>query len=200
MFSLLAGLWRLLFQKTEHFVLIIGCDGAGKTTLMEQAKRIFSNQSKKEDENDNDLDGIGPTVGLNIGKIDQGKVRLVVWDLGGQSGLRFMWDRYYSECDGVVFVVDSAESSRFDEAKKEIQQAAGHTQLHEVPLLVLANKQDLTEALPAETVEGAVIDMGVKSGRKFLVQGVSALKGTGVKMGLEWLVQQIRAGGRRKKR
>mmetsp|Transcript_45343 Transcript_45343/g.117369 ORF Transcript_45343/g.117369 Transcript_45343/m.117369 type:complete len:112 (+) Transcript_45343:190-525(+) len=111
-----------------------------------------------------------------------------------------MWDRYYSECDGVVFVVDSAESSRFDEAKKEIQQAAGHTQLHEVPLLVLANKQDLTEALPAETVEGAVIDMGVKSGRKFLVQGVSALKGTGVKMGLEWLVQQIRAGGRRKKR
>ncbi len=38
-----------------------------------------------------------PTVGLNVGRIEAHTHNLVFWDLGGQSGLRSIWEKYYSE-------------------------------------------------------------------------------------------------------
>lgn len=34
---------------------------------------------------------------------------LIFWDLGGQAGLRSIWDKYYAESHALVFVVDSGE-------------------------------------------------------------------------------------------
>ena len=45
---------------------------------------------------------VPPTVGLNIGKLDIGNSKLVVWDLGGQKTMRVIWDKYYSEAHAVV--------------------------------------------------------------------------------------------------
>jgi hypothetical protein len=30
--------------------------------------------------------------------------------------MRAIWDRYFSECDGVIYVVDAADKARFEEA------------------------------------------------------------------------------------
>ena len=49
-----------------------------------------------------------------------GNVKLIFWDLGGQSELRSIWDKYFRETHGLVFVVDSADPSRFNEAKNEL--------------------------------------------------------------------------------
>lgn len=38
MYTLLSGLYRSLTQKDEFYVLILGLDGAGKTTFLEAAK------------------------------------------------------------------------------------------------------------------------------------------------------------------
>ena len=37
------------------------------------------------------------------------------WDVGGQRNLRKIWSRYITEAHGVVFVIDGADDSRFDE-------------------------------------------------------------------------------------
>jgi hypothetical protein len=55
---------------------------------------------------------------LQVGKIQVGNSKLVLWDLGGQQGLRSIWDKYYEESHAIIFVVDSADASRFEEAKR----------------------------------------------------------------------------------
>lgn len=32
---------------------------------------------------------------------------LIFWDLGGQAGLRSIWDKYYAESHAILYVVDS---------------------------------------------------------------------------------------------
>jgi ADP-ribosylation factor related protein 1 len=37
------------------------------------------------------------------------------WDLGGQEELQALWDKYYAECHGVVYVIDSSDPDRLQE-------------------------------------------------------------------------------------
>jgi ADP-ribosylation factor related protein 1 len=79
MFGLLAGLWEYCFRKDELHVLILGVDKAGKTTLLEKMKTMFTDYMGLEP------DKILPTVGLNVGRIEAFKAKLIFWDLGGAS-------------------------------------------------------------------------------------------------------------------
>ena len=44
----------------------------------------------------------------------------IFWDVGGQNVLRKIWDKYYSECNGVIFVIDGADSIRFEEVSETL--------------------------------------------------------------------------------
>ncbi|KAL7316997.1 ADP-ribosylation factor protein 3, variant 2 [Mucor circinelloides] len=111
MYTLLSGFYNYLTRKEEYYVLIIGLDNAGKTTLLERIKSIFMGVAGL------DPDKIAPTVGLNIGKVDIKSSRINFWDLGGQRDLQSIWERYYSECHAIVFVVDSTDPVRLDECR-----------------------------------------------------------------------------------
>ena len=107
MYTLLSGLYKHLTQKEQYYVLILGLDNAGKTTYLEQTQTRFNKNYKPTN-----LARITTTVGLNIGKIDIGKMRFNFWDLGGQEELQLLWDKYYAECHAVVYMIDSAETAR----------------------------------------------------------------------------------------
>lgn len=107
MFSLFYGLYEYIFRKEEVRILVLGLDKAGKTTLLERLKTIFGDGPGLEPEQ------ILPTVGLNVGKVEAFNVQLVVWDLGGQPGLRSIWDKYYCDSHGLLFVVDASEPQRY---------------------------------------------------------------------------------------
>ncbi|XP_016831453.1 ADP-ribosylation factor-related protein 1 isoform X5 [Cricetulus griseus] len=157
MYTLLSGLYKYMFQKDEYCILILGLDNAGKTTFLEQSKTRFNKNYKGMS-----LSKITTTVGLNIGTVDVGKARLMFWDLGGQEELQSLWDKYYAECHGVIYVIDSTDEERLSESKEAFEPAvmnktwckAPHLLLSSekvvssealdgVPILVLANKQDV---------------------------------------------------------
>uniref|UniRef100_A0A9J7YJL6 ADP-ribosylation factor-related protein 1 n=4 Tax=Cyprinus carpio TaxID=7962 RepID=A0A9J7YJL6_CYPCA len=138
MYTLLSGLYKYVFQKDEYCVLILGLDNAGKTTFLEQTKTKFSRNYKGMN-----LSKITTTVGLNIGTIDVGKARLMFWDLGGQEELQSLWDKYYAESHGVIYVIDSTDEERLSESKNAFEKMISSEVLEGVPLLVLANKQDV---------------------------------------------------------
>lgn len=61
---------------------------------------------------------ITTTVGLNIGKIDVAGIRLNFWDLGGQTELQSLWDKYYAESHAVIYIVDSSDRNRIEDSKE----------------------------------------------------------------------------------
>jgi GTPase SAR1 family protein len=57
--------------------------------------------------------------------------------------VRDLWEDFYSNADAVVFMVDSADKVRFNEAKNEIHQILESEELKTVPILVFGNKSDM---------------------------------------------------------
>ena len=60
---------------------------------------------------------------------------------------RPFWRHYYANTQGVIFVVDSSDSIGIDDARDELHKMIGDEELKDVPILILANKQDVTGAM-----------------------------------------------------
>jgi len=186
MYALLSGLWKYTFQKDEFCILILGLDNAGKTTFLEQTKTKFTKNYKGMN-----LNKITATVGLNIGKIDVGGARLMFWDLGGQEELQSLWDKYFAECHGIIYIIDSADKDRIEESKAAYDKMLGSEHLNTAPLLILANKQDVDNCLTVLDVKKVFHDSTNIGSRDCMIRPVSALTGQGVNEGIEWMVKCV---------
>lgn len=162
----------------EVRVLILGLDSAGKTTIL---YRLSLNQYVQQ---------VAPTVAFNIEKVTFGKLTMHIWDLGGQHQLRPFWRLYYKSTDGIVFVIDSKDRERIDLCRDELNSLLSEEELKNVPLLVMANKQDLAEAMTAEEISNS-LDLTKIKDRTWTIIPTSALKGDGVKAAFDWLAETI---------
>ena len=63
---------------------------------------------------------ITPTQGFNIKSVQHSGFKLNVWDIGGQKHIRPYWKNYYTNTDAIVYMVDSADRTRTDEAADEL--------------------------------------------------------------------------------
>ena len=66
-----------------------------------------------------------------------------MWDVGGQKAIRLLWRHYYLNTNGIIFVVDSANPERLQEARESLKTFETEEELLDVPILILANKNDL---------------------------------------------------------
>ena len=48
-----------------------------------------------------------------------------MWDVGGQKVIRPLWRHYYLNTQGIIFVVDSANSERIEEARDTLKTLEG---------------------------------------------------------------------------
>lgn len=192
MFGLIYGFWQLLFRKAEHHVLILGLDHAGKTSVLERLKAIFMGIEPLAPSK------IPPTVGLNIGRMKVNRQQLIFWDLGGSNALRSLWEKYYSEAQALLYVVDATDASRLDESRDVLRSLLAHPELRGIPVLVFANKQDAPGAVTPHEVQAR---FGLQGGgahdgssQPTQVLGVVSLSGEGVEEGIIWLVDVLKSG------
>ncbi|KAF8061363.1 ARL3 [Scenedesmus sp. PABB004] len=176
--GLLALLRKLRGSAAEARILVLGLDNAGKTTIL---KRL----------SDEDITTIMPTQGFNIKLVVHAGFKLNVWDIGGQKSIRPYWRNYFDSTDALVYVIDSADRRRIDECGAELAQLLEEEKMRGVPVLVLANKQDLLAALSADEVAEALGLLLIRD-RAWQIQGCSARDGAGLQDGMEWLVRQVR--------
>jgi len=179
MFSLFYGLYEYMTRKEEFHILIIGLDMAGKTTVLERLKTLYTDYSGLEPTQ------ILPTVGLNIARFETKNIPLVFWDLGGQASLRSIWEKYYADTHAILFVVDASQIERIEEAKAVLDRTLGNTDLLGAPLLVIANKQDETGAVGG-------VELKERLGRVCDVQPTSALTGDGLQSAIEWVIAHVK--------
>lgn len=116
--------------------------------------------------------------------------KLNIWDVGGQTTIRAYWRNYFETTEGLIWVVDSSDTLRLEDCRRELHKLLGEEKLAGASLLIFANKQDIPGALPASEIEAALQlkDLG---GRAWRIQGCSAVKGTGLADGVSWMVDEV---------
>ena len=62
-------------------------------------------------------------------------------DIGGKAAIRPHWKNYYKDRDGVIFVVDAAETARHHECIKLLSDVMKEPKLPKgIPFMLLAHK------------------------------------------------------------
>uniref|UniRef100_A0A3P8RRJ6 ADP-ribosylation factor-like 9 n=1 Tax=Amphiprion percula TaxID=161767 RepID=A0A3P8RRJ6_AMPPE len=162
-------------------VLVLGLDGSGKTSLL----HCFSSGSPEQDTE--------PTQGFNAVSINRDDLHIEFLEIGGKEDLRPYWQRYMSKALLLVFVVDSSDPQLFPVAKKHLHELlASHPRL---PLMVLANKQDLPGSCSITDLHDTLSLSEVGDRRLFLIgthvkKGEAEL-GSGVQDARDLIVQMV---------
>jgi ADP-ribosylation factor protein 1 len=164
---------KLRWGKKEMRILMVGLDAAGKTTVLYKLKL-------------GELVTTIPTIGFNVETVQYKNINFTVWDVGGQDKIRPLWRHYYQNTQGVIFVVDSNDRERISEASEELQKMLREDELRDAAVLVLANKQDLPNAMSVAEVTDKLGLHNLRS-RKWYIQATCATSGDGLYEGLDWL-------------
>ena len=174
--ALARPLGRLRGSEPQRF-LMVGLDAAGKTTILYQLKL-------------GEVVTTIPTIGFNVETVEYKNISFTVWDVGGQDKIRPLWRHYYTNTQGLIFVVDSNDKDRIGEAHDELHRMLSEDELREAVVLVFANKQDLPNAMSVAEVTDK---LGLHSlrNRKWYIQATCATSGEGLFEGLDWLSANV---------
>ncbi|KKM00207.1 hypothetical protein LCGC14_1806740 [marine sediment metagenome] len=119
-------------------ISIIGFSGVGKTTT---TKLIKAEEIPMQHI---------PTITGEVATIKIGKLEFFLWDFAGQDHFDFLWEKFLRGSDAVILITDSTlanldKSRYFFELVNKIVPYAR--------LAVIANKQDLPDAMKVEDIE-----------------------------------------------
>ncbi|CAF3553748.1 unnamed protein product [Rotaria sp. Silwood1] len=99
--------------------------------------------------------------------------------------IRPLWRHYFTGSQGLIFVIDSSDYVRIDEARRELEKILNDREMRNISLLVLCNKQDLPNSMqPAEIQQALHLENFT---RPYAIVPCSALSGAGLAEGLKWL-------------
>ena len=124
--------------RKQKKLLLIGLDNGGKTSILAVIQDRFSI-----------IKALLPTKGVQREKLDFFGYPIISWDLGGQVQYREKYyfnkpELFFTEVDLVLYVIDSQDDKRFDEAADYFRQCLNAMkELGEhPPVLIVLNKSD----------------------------------------------------------
>ncbi|KAF5671329.1 ADP-ribosylation factor [Fusarium denticulatum] len=136
----------------HHRILLSGLDDAGKSTLLRS--HLVTDEKH-----------VSIVVGMIAHQVEAyrcGNVTFQTIDLGGGRPEPYwrMERSFMKHCDALVWVDDSADHDRLIEAREELFRAIRHQDglRNGIPVLILANKQDKSNARTAEQIRGFYVN------------------------------------------
>ncbi|CAI2181043.1 3396_t:CDS:2 [Funneliformis geosporum] len=165
--AILSRMLGRLWGEKEVRILILGLDGAGKTTILYRLQI-------------GEVVTTIPTIGFNVETVTYKNIKFQ-----GQTSIRPYWRCYYANTDAVIYVVDSVDRDRMGTSKEELHAMLDEEELRDAALLVFANKQDMGGAMTAAQVSDA-LGLGTLKNRQWSIYKTSAVKGDGLTEGLDW--------------
>jgi len=162
------------FYKKKCSICLVGLENSGKTTILS----VLAHGAPAS---------TVPTIGLNVRVVHKDRIEMKVWDIGGQKQYREGWARYAEGSDVCVFVVDTADLAKLPTVKEELHALLSNDSIATIPLLILANKIDLTPHVSErELVDSLGLEEIVRT--PWIIMPVSALNVVGIDSVLEWLI------------
>ena len=170
-------IWDRMLGHHDMRILMVGLDAAGKTTVLYKLKL-------------GEVVTTIPTVGFNVETVEYKNITFTVWDVGGQSKIRPLWRHYYQGTNGLIFVVDSSDRDRVEDAREELAGLLSADEMRDAVVLVFANKQDLPQAMPAAEITEKLGLNNVRN-KQWFIQSCCATTGDGLYEGLDWLSRTL---------
>jgi len=167
----------LISSKRDMRILMVGLDAAGKTTILYKLKL-------------GEVVTTIPTVGFNVETVEYKNISFTVWDIGGQDKIRKLWRYYYQNTEAIIFVIDSNDRDRIEDARDELSKIVNEDEMRDAALLVFANKQDLPNAMTAAEVTEKLGLHNLRN-RQWYIQSACATAGDGLHEGLDWLSRTL---------
>lgn len=158
-------------SKDHYTVALLGTSGVGKSTIAFYLEHGYPPPRS-----------IKPTIAFGISHIVIENSVLGLIDVGGQRKFLDMryHERFVRTADGLIFVVDSSERNfRYDE--QWLEDALELTS-DQIPIVVIANKQDLPNALSPEFLKTNFLDKIMKE-KAYDIFGTVAADPGGVRSG-----------------
>jgi len=168
-------------QQDEARILMCGLDAAGKTTVLYVSKL-------------GEIVTTIPTIGFNVETLTYGNLKITAWDVGGRDKIRPLWRHYYANTSALIFVVDSNDRERMDEACEQLHEMANEDELRNLPVLIFANKQDLPNVFTLDEIKEKLnLSKFDESNTKWHLQPSIASKNQGLNEGFQWLASTLQS-------
>lgn len=157
---------------------MIGIDYAGKTTILQNLD--FCSISIAEP----------VVIGFPAFKIHNQDIAIYSWSSANTPPYCSIWRTYFEKPDALIFVIDSSEKGAqyIERAVEGFQFMLSLSTLENIPLLVFANKRDLSSAYSETEIEEIYKFSDVGKMRSFHIQPCSAINKTGIHEGIEWIL------------
>ncbi|KAG0313962.1 hypothetical protein BGZ99_008456 [Dissophora globulifera] len=164
--------------QTEVRILVLGLEGAGKTTFLRKLNvgEILTTPF---------VPGIEMVNGRGL--------LFAAWDIGRQGMDRSLWSQSLQGAQGIIFVVDSNDEARMSEARDELSRLFNEDELRETYFLIIANKQDLPNAMKVAEITGR-LGLPSRDQRTWRIQTCSATSGEDLDDGMDWFVNAVLTG------
>ncbi|CAJ0944610.1 unnamed protein product, partial [Mesorhabditis belari] len=117
-------------QKNSREIVLacFGIDGAGKTSSL----KILRGESPQN---------VLSTNGFSLMEMtfdDEFKIK--IYDLGGNERIRDIWQNYYAEIHGFIYVLDASKSTRINENIRVMQKLLSEPDIRGKPCLIVLNR------------------------------------------------------------
>jgi len=174
-------------SRKKRKAVMVGLDGAGKTSLLFALKTRHGFQATD------------PTLGFNLETVPFGKVDLRIWDLSGKKEFRRTWKQFLEDSHAVIFVVDSSNRQRLDEAcqefarlKKDLKNEGIVSRKIKIPILIFANRQNSLQTGSVSLTEISIrMRLHSLSEHNWFIQSCNSMNMDGIFEGLEWLTSKL---------
>ncbi|MFX1256123.1 MAG: ADP-ribosylation factor-like protein [Promethearchaeota archaeon] len=165
---------RSIQKKELRTIAFVGLDRAGKTTTLKRLSQGLLVDTK-------------PTAGFSTEVFNFLGLRFNVFDLGGQETYQIFWEQFLPQREAVVFFIDSADTQRLAKVRISLKRVLSIVR-HDTIVMILANKQDLPNALCVPDLARALNLSKTKNVPFF---PVSAKTGVGIYDAFQWLASAL---------
>lgn len=123
-----------LYHYRDRKVLLLGLSNAGKSTLLQHLLK-YPRKARA-------AAYVPPTPNFSMQRLTFKGHRYAFWDMSGARNIRAYWRCYYTNSNGVMYVIDASDAEVAGENVDVLSKLAGERELQMLPFLIFLNKFD----------------------------------------------------------